>query len=212
MTNEMLAQRIATGEENLTVNLWAQIEKFVSWRASRFFYSYMDRCKALIIDTDDLYQVGYFAMLRAVEKFDAERGTKFITMFDFCLKTQFFRLAKMDHKGWEHNTVYACESLDEQISTAEGISLLDTIAAEDTELEAAEAESYWAIVLPALSNALTTLTDCQRKIITSVYYDGQTHEATAERYGIQRGSVNTIKRASLRKLRNNAELCAAYAC
>lgn len=35
---------------------------------------------------------------------------------------------------------------------------------------------------------------------------------TAERYGIQKGSVNTIKRASLRKLRNNAELCAAYAC
>lgn len=212
MTNEMLAQRIAAGEENLMADLWSQVEKFVSSRATRFFFSYTDRCKALMIDTDDLCQVGYFAMLRAIEKFDAERGTKFLTLFDFCLKTQFFRLAKMDYKGWKHNTVYACESLDEQISTSEDISLLDTIAAEDTELEAVEERMYWAVVLPTLADALTSLTDCQRKVITSVYYDGQTHEATAERYGIQKGSVNSIKRASLRKLRNNAELCAACAC
>ena len=58
MTNEELVQRIAAGDESYIAELWRQNEKFVRWRASRFFFSYEERCKSLVIDVDDLAQVG----------------------------------------------------------------------------------------------------------------------------------------------------------
>ena len=211
MTNEELVQCIIAGEEELTPELWNQIEKFVSWRAKRFFFAYQDRCKQLSIEFDDLYQDGYFAMLQAIEKFNPSRGAKFLTVFGFYLQRQFFTAAKMRSTGWQHNKVYACESLDAMLLTSEGINYLDTIPDKSNDLETVETEVYWAVVAPAINQALNTLTNRQREILTSIYYEGKTHAATGERYGISKGGVNSTIRRSLSKLRDNAELCAACA-
>lgn len=220
MTNEELALRIAAGEEDLIIDLWEQVEKFVNWQANRFFFGYQDRCKQLSIELDDLHQEGYFAMMNAIEKFDPARGTKFLTAFGYYLKKRFFRMAKMDYTGWKHNKVYASDSLDalnqncaEQCaSLCKSTCLLDSIAAEDDELEKVEAEVYWAVAIPAINKALDALTERQREILTSVYYEGYTREATAERFGISKGGVNTILRGGMKKLRDNTDLYAACAC
>jgi RNA polymerase sigma factor (sigma-70 family) len=212
MTNEELAIRIASGEDALVSELWDNVEKFINWRASRFYFAYESRCKSFMVEIDDLYQVGYFAMLKGVEKYDPARGTKFLTLLDFCLKTQFFALTKMNYKGWQNNTSYSCESLDALIPSAEDISFVDAVSYEDRELTKIDEQAYWDAVTPAIAQALTTLTDCQLKIVRSLYYDGNTHSATARKYGISKGAVGTISRASLRKLRNAPELQVAQVC
>ena len=212
MTNEELVMRIASGEKEYVAELWTQVEKFIRWRANRFYLAYEDRCKAMLIDVNDLTQESYFAMVKAVKKFDASRGTKFTTILDFYLRQSFFSLTKMNYEGWQHNTIYACKHLDAPANAYDDRPLAATISDTDDELEAVEHEVYMLIVLPALDAALSSLTACQRKVIDSLFYDGLTHEATANRFGMSKGSVNTIKRASLRKLRSNQALCAAYAC
>ncbi|MCI6760058.1 MAG: sigma-70 family RNA polymerase sigma factor [Clostridiales bacterium] len=212
MTHKELVERIAAGEESLIADLWSQVEKFVAWRANRFFYSYMERCQSLVIDTDDLIQVGYFALLQSVEKYDPVRGTKFLTAFEYYLKTQFFTLAKMRHTGWYKNPIHRCEHLDEAISNTEGLTLADTIASETDEIAETEHEAYLAAIQPVLDNVLQELTTRQLDIVTSIYCDGLTFEATAQKYQISKGGVSRIRSRAIHNLQSNAQLQAVYAC
>ncbi len=212
MTNEELAVRIAAGEDSLIVDLWAQVERYVKRRAISFFVVYQERCEKLGIEVEDLYQEGYFAVKRAADKFNPALEKQFITLLAYSLKTQFYRLAKMDNSGWAKNKVHDCISLDAPISTADNVSLAETLASEDSRLEEVEENAYWSVASPALNDALKALTDRQSQIITSLYYEGQTFEATAKRYGISRSAVEIYKKASLKKLRNNAKLRTACSC
>lgn len=212
MTNEELAVRIAAGEDDLSADLWGQVEKYVKRKAISFFLVYQERCEKLGIEVDDLCQEGYFAVKRAVEKFDPALEKQFIALLAYSLKTQFYRLAKMNSQGWAKNKVHDCISLDTPVSTADNVSLAETIMDEDSGLEKVEENAYWAVASPALNEALKALTDRQSQIIKALYYEGQTFEATAKRYGISRGAVEIYKKASLKKLRNNAKLRAACFC
>lgn len=211
MTNEELALRIVAGESDLSLDLWNQVEKFVHWQANRFYFGYQDRCKQLSIELDDLRQEGYLAMLTAVEKFDPARRTKFLTVFGYYLKKRFFTMAKMHYTGWQRNKVHRSASLDAMISENDKENLLDTIADERNELEEVDEAIYWATVLPSLTQAFATLTKRQQEILVSIYYEGNTHEATAKKFGISKGGVSTIARGGMNKLRNNAALLAACA-
>lgn len=208
MTNEELVQRIAAGDESYIPDLWVQVEKFVRWRANRFFFSYEDRCRSLLIDIDDLTQVGYFALLKSIETYDAGRGTKFLTVFEYQLKRQFFALAKMNYKGWEHNPIYKCTHLDAPLENADGLTLSDTLKEPTDKIAALEEYLYNESVQETIDEALTSLTERQREIITAIYFDTLTFDAAAKHFNISKGAVNTIVRAGRNKLRMNAQICA----
>lgn len=212
MTNEILVQRIAAGEDDLIEELWTQVSAFVRQQASRFYFAYHDRCQGMLIDQDDLIQVGYFALIKSIEKYQPERGTKFLTAFGYYLKTQFFTLAKMHYTGWRKNTVNACSHLEDRLGSENETRLADIIADDDDELAAIEEEMYQAAVQQVVTKALNDLTQRQLEVITSIYYEGETFEDTAKRYNISKGAVSSIRRASFQKLRRDAGVRAAWAC
>lgn len=210
MTNEELVQRIAAGDESYIAELWGQNEKFVRWRANRFFFSYEERCKSLAIDVDDLAQVGYFALLKSIESYDPDRGTKFLTAFEYQLKRQFFTLAKMHYTGWQRNTTHQCAHLEEPIANADGLTLADTIEDKTDEIGAIEERLYSESAQKAVSEALSVLTDRQSEVIMAVYFDGLTFEAAAQRFSVSKGAVNNIVRAGRTRLRNSMSLQALH--
>ena len=211
MTNEELVQRIAVGDESCIANLWSQVEKFVRWRASHFFFSYEERCKSLVIDVDDLSQVGYFALLKSIETYDPDRGTKFLTVFEYQLKRQFFTLAKMHYTGWQRNTTHQCAHLDEPIVNADGLTLADTIEDNADEIGAVEERLYSETAQKAVDEALLILSDRQSEVIRVIYFDGLTFEAAARRFNVSKGAINNIVRAGRAKLHSNVSLQALYA-
>lgn len=206
MTNEELVQRIAAGDEGYIAELWRQNEKFVRWRASRFFFSYEERCKSLVIDVDDLAQVGYFALLKSIKSYDPNRGTKFLTVFEYQLKRQFFTLAKMHYTGWQKNTTHQCAHLDEPITNADGLTLSDTIEDKSDEIGAVEERIYSETVQKSVHEALPVLTGRQLEAISAIYFDGLTFEMAAQRFGVSKGAVNNIVRAGRNKLSENVNL------
>ena len=206
MTNEELAQRITAGDESYIAELWRQNEKFVRWRASRFFFSYEERCKSLVIDVDDLAQVGYFALLKSIKSYDPNRGTKFLTVFEYQLKRQFFTLAKMHYTGWQKNTTHQCAHLDEPITNADGLTLSDTIEDKSDEIGAVEERLYSETVRKSVHEALPVLTGRQFEVISAIYFDGLTFEMTAQRFGVSKGAINNIVRAGRNKLSENVNL------
>ena len=208
MTNEELTLRIAAGELNLSTELWLQIEGYIRWQASRFLCLYEERCKAMVIDVDDLCQVGYFAMLKAIEKYDPSRETKFTTLLAHCLKSQFFRLAKMSHAGWEKNMVYACRSLSEPISEDGDITLGDSIATNDPGLAEVERTIYQESAKDVLVKSFEALTNRQEEVITALFFGQQTYAVVSQCLGISRGAVQVIKESGFKKLRKDVGLLA----
>lgn len=206
MTNEELVQRITAGDESHIAELWGQNEKFVRWRASRFFFSYEERCKSLVIDVDDLAQVGYFALLKSIKSYDPNRGTKFLTVFEYQLKRQFFTLAKMHYTGWQKNTTHQCAHLDEPITNADGLTLSDTIEDKSDEIGAVEERLYSETVQKSVHEAFPVLTGRQLEVISAIYFDGLTFEIAAQHFGVSKGAINNIVRAGRNKLSENVNL------
>ena len=85
MSNEELAIKIKEGNKEYIGQLWLQVEKYIS----AYIRKFISRTSNLQSFTDDLYQVSYFALLDAIDSFDADKGYKLLTYLQFPLKKAF---------------------------------------------------------------------------------------------------------------------------
>lgn len=201
MSNEEIAVRIQAGEIDLIEQLWAGVEKLIRREANRVSGATGGKCG---VDSDDLYQCGYLAMVAAVDTFNPENGS-FANWLTLYLKTAFaeatgHRTSK-DRMEPLNNSV----SLDKPLGDeAEGVSFGDIMPDPAATATFAEIEEkLWLEQLRgAMESVLAELPEEQSTVLRCRYYDGQTLAAAAEILGTTAEEVRKQERNGIKGLRH----------
>lgn len=216
MTNEELALKIQAGEVELMSELWLQVDKFVRLRAYNFAsgQAWSERCRAVGITQDDLYCVGYFALEPAVKSYDPEKGA-FITIFGYYLKRTFINEIGMHKSGgkWyeKPDAISSAVSLQETASTGkDGDELSLEAMIEDEQAQKPFDDIEDALYNQALHNDLEAALDGLRprdaQVIRDHYYNLLSPDEQAQKLGVSRSTVNSIRTRALLLLRKHARL------
>lgn len=162
MTNEELAIKIQQGETELIGVLWDQVHKFVRMMAKRRALFLEDT----VVDAEDLYQSGYFALLYAVKSFDPASGYSFITFLTRPLRSSFSEAAGCRTERQRKAQRWSHVSLD---ATVEGEGATLHAFVPDSSAENAFLEIERKELCRAVSQALEGLTDEQRSALVARY-------------------------------------------
>lgn len=195
MSNEDLVVAIQSGAVELIPTLWRQIERFVWTRANRVATAIGNRAD---LDTDDLYQCGFFAMLKAVDGFEPARGG-FISFISVHLKTEFSEATGL--RGRREPCVHAV-SLSQPIGEDEDGGELGDLTEDPTgraALAAVDRKIWREQLHTALEAVLSELPDYQAGLLRRRFYDGATLEAIAGETG---KPLQTVSAQILRALRS----------
>lgn len=206
MTNEELAIKIHAGQKEYIDPLWSNVENFIKCEANRFHHLYETRCQQVGAEIEDLVQVGFFALMKAVDAYKS--GYAFLTYLGYHLKNEFRALAKMRHLGWQNNTIYQAISLDNLIIEDADTCFIDMIADPDADrfvYEIAE-EEYQSQLKNAFAEVFPLLTDRQREVINGLYYRGLTYRELARELDVQPSSLNNSRIGAFNKLKNHEPL------
>lgn len=193
-------ERIRDGDDSLIPRLWEQVERFISMQARRYLRAVEERGRAPAFDVDDLVQEAYFAMLQAVDYFDAERGG-FLAILELCCKSAFAEVAGYRRGGQRSDALSRSISGDAPLSEDGDLTLLDTIPADGPAVEdAATMAMYQQQLHDALDRALAGLSTRQEVILRRRYYRGETQETIAADLDCTHANVSDQERAALRRL------------
>lgn len=131
-SNEKLAVSIQEGNGEALLTLWAQVRR-LAWK---FMPRWRTAAEAGGLTSEDLEQVIFVSLLRAVEAFDAGRGFRFSSFFTTSLRAEVFAAAGIRSEKRARDPLRAAVSLDVPLTDGEGdMTLADTIP--DPEAEAA---------------------------------------------------------------------------
>lgn len=211
MTNEELTMRIKAGETKLMDELWSQVNRFVYKQAYKFIRTYADRCRQLGLELEDLEQEGFLAIYEAVEGFDPERETTFLTYAGYHIKHRFFSVTKMNYTNWQNNAVRQASSLDEQAYTDNAeLAVVDTLAS-DEDVEASVVDKVYVEGFRRdLAGAVAELNESWREVLHAIYVQELRPAEVARMKGVTRAVVGRKHRRALETLRAN-EAIQAYA-
>lgn len=198
MTNEELAVLIKAGKRDYLPQLWEGVRRFVWKQAARWAGAVGSSSG---VTFEDLLQAGYLAMVDAVERFDPERGTSFLTIMGYTLKTEFTLAAGLRTMKDRKDPLRRSVSLDAPVNDEEdGDTLGDFIP---------DPQAYWAFEAvedmernKAVEKALQRLTERQRAVIRCRYWQELTQEQTAKALGISSSTVAHDENKALRILRH----------
>ena len=215
MTNEELAEAVKAGRDELITELWEQCEKFIRLQASHWAQAW--KGKRHDFDFDDFMQAGYFALLEAVEKWEAERGSSFIGFLNICLKTAFAEVAGCRTTAQMQDIMYKSARLECPLpgnqSADKEVTLADTIGGECEGIEALEDADYKSYIVKAVRECLATLPERQRQAIEGHYLRGMNYAAIAENFGISLSRAQQLAQKGMRQIRQSQDgkkLCRLY--
>ncbi len=200
----------------------------------------MDAGKGLIIHfaklfsgnhvTDDLIQVGYEGLLKAVKRYDPDHKASFVTYASHCI------MSEIRHELRAEKTFYCpvwivelqakiIKATDEYMKNNAEQPSVDDIAEmvnvkkegviqamragrvpyEDIDLEQIKSGSYHPFKLPledmvTVREAIRKLTEVQRKIIYYIFYRDMTQEQTAQRLNTNQRQVSRILKKAIDKI------------
>lgn len=203
MSNEELAVRIQAGEATVYSVLWEQVKGFVCNAAYRFYNHYTERCNAHGVDSSDLVQAGYFALVDCVNAYDPQTGYKLLSFIKYPLMNRFQETLGIRTTKGKAEPLNKCISLDME-TTEDGNTLVEIIP--DQHAGEMFEESEHALYTEQLHRKLEevmsrALTPEQKQVINWRYYGGLSLDRAGERAGKSRERIRQIERASLRVLR-----------
>ena len=221
--NNMLAQLARRGNEAALAQLW-EINRPV---LRTMFWRWYDRNRSIAdaagLTLEDFEQEGFFAVKRAAEYHDPEKGS-FLTALQYFVKHQIQAATIGGHGRYmtteEGKTVRlpadplsSASSLDEQLpSDDDDRSLADVVADpaavqafEDTE-EALYLEQLRAI----LDKALAMLPEQQREVVRGRFFEKLTLKQAGECVGVSASRAAQLEAYGLRAMRRNASLRRFY--
>lgn len=205
MTNEELAIKIQAGETSFLNDLWSQVERFVRLKAYSYSYKYESLCAQAGVTIEDIYQAGFFALLKAVEAYKPNEEIPLLGYFKYPLANEFGKLTGL--RSRKQITLNSALSL-ESTKDGDAPALFDSIADESSEndLEDVIDEEYRLSLRKALDQAIDSLSQKQAYIIRGQFFDDLTKSVLAERLKISQGRINTLQNDAFRALRKRAEL------
>ena len=206
MSNEELVAVIQAGAPERMGELWQQVERLVSWKASRVMTALNGRGG---VEFDDLYQSGYPAMVAAVDSYKPEHGL-FSTWFMLHLKTAFAEATGYRSNRQQRDPIHNAVSLDTPLTDdADSSDLMDIVAdpAGAGRMEAVEEAIYRQQLHDALEAALEAIPEECSTVLRQRYYEERTLSDLAEVQGVSMEIVRKKERDALRRLRNPKTAC-----
>lgn len=195
MSNEELAIRAKSGDADAILLLWNAVERFVIVMAEK--YSIANEKAA---ETEDLISAGYLAVCKAVEYFNAERGTAFLTLLGYCLKGAFAEASGI--RSTKRDALLYCDSLNTPAfqgdsDSGEQLDYIEDDAAEQpyNDIEQADFMQYTRSVIAA---ALETLEPMQRALLIDKYINNKSWKYCVSKYefGSRSAASDAAERAA----------------
>ena len=215
MTNEELVQKIKEGQPNLINDLWTQIERFVRSYTIKLYNTWYDRCQSMGLEPDDLYQASALVLNSAIKYFSLDKGTKFLTVYTYFLRTQFYKEIKVNHSGNKCYIRPICDlSLDEPIYNDSDITLSALLVDDTAEYAYTSYEDYEFNnqLHSQLKLAMQVLNENEVLVIDKYYNSKMRMSDIARLLNITRTHVYTIHRRALNKLKLSNTLNLFYEC
>ena len=221
--NNMLAQLARRGTEAALAQLW-EITRPV---LHTMFWRWYDRNRSIAdaagLTLEDFEQEGFFAVKRAAEYHDPEKGA-FLTALQYSVKHQIREATIGGHGRYmtteEGKTVRipadplsSASSLDEQLpSDDDDRSIADMVAdpAAVQEFESLEKSLYLETLRPVLDKALAMLPEQQREVVRGRFFEKLTLKQAGECVGVSASRAAQLEYYGLRAMRRNASLRRFY--
>ncbi|MBQ3378521.1 MAG: RNA polymerase sporulation sigma factor SigK [Clostridia bacterium] len=151
-------------------------------------------------ESEDLISIGTIGLIKAVNTFDADKGSRFATYASRCIDNEILMHLRSSKR-------LSCEvSLYEPIesdSDGNALAIMDVLKTEDTVSDEVALKIQTERLLECINSVLNTR---ERKIIKSRYglYGMRplTQMEAADRLGISRSYVSRIEKKALEKLRD----------
>lgn len=200
MTNEQLVTLIQSGNRDLLPVLWEQTEKLIKMLIMRFI---KNKRLPNSIDSEDLLQCGYFALLRAVKAYKPDERYKFNSYLEFhirnVIRDELIHLGRIQEFSY-NKTV---SGLDDEI---ELIELMEDENAEESIYTHSELSDTQRIVIEALEELPPNI----KEVIYLHYFKGLNYGDIATLNGYSTSYANSLGRNGLRLLRKNRQLRKVY--
>jgi len=207
LSNEELAIKIKESDPSLVhdyINiLWNRVEKFVRLQVYKFYTKNIDRCAAIGITEDDLYQECYLTIYKAVEQYDLAKGFKFLTHMGYYIKNCLRDVSKLKSATEKYFVVSldASNPNDDEdnrtllglIPDPDGEKRIDDIAEQD----------YISKRRTDLDTAASSLSVEQANVINLRYYNDLTIAETAERLKVPDAKISHLQKKALKTLSVN---------
>lgn len=199
MTNEELAIEIQNGKTEYYPVLWDQVERFIKKMAN-------ERMRVLPKDVDvefdELYDSGFFAVVRAVKYFKPEKDYTFLTCLGNTLKTAFSEVTGIRTAKGRNDPLRYALSFDAPVANdKETITLADVIADDTDFVEESAQKANRKAMRKALDAALDKLPPKEAEVIRLQYYSGHSVEQTAEAMGLDQTQVTSLRHSAMSRLR-----------
>lgn len=179
MSNEQLVSMIQGGERDKLVELWAQVERFVTQQANR---------RLVLsgglggVELEDLCNAGYLALVAAVDTYDPLAGMSFIGWLTFHLRTAFAEAGGYRSRKQARDPLHRAGSLDVPMGEEEdGATLGELVPDPGAEAAMADADRLEDLrrLHAALEAAIVTLPPDLQAAIRGRYYRGEVVNANA---------------------------------
>lgn len=154
---------------------------------------------------DDLVSIGTVGLIKAIDTFNIENGTKFATYASKCLQNEILMYFRSQKKL--SNEVSINETIDTD-KDGNPLTFSDIICCEDTIAEDIESKMYTSKAFDIIRNSLTPR---ERRIIVLRYGLNNekplTQRQIAELLKISRSYVSRIEKAAIDKIRTEFKRC-----
>ena len=188
LTNEELVSLIRQGDDGYLPQLWDQVRRFIAKQAGAFMLRYTNAHGYANFDIDDLIDEAYFGMLKAVKRYDPEKG-KFLTLLGLYIKTSFASVAGAQKR----DAADYAKSLDAALAADESgkTSLYDLISLDDLDASITDESSinarvesvYTHELRMALERALRRLPKSEAHALRLNYFFGINYSNQAAQRG-----------------------------
>ena len=206
MTNEELVQAIRAGDASKVEELWVSVKGFI-WQQARSYYLNGQQERA-DVELEDFVQVGYFAMIYAIERYDLQSGYKFMTYLGYALQNEFNDLGQNRTCRQKGNAALNPVSLDQPIQRQEAntITLLDTVPDSHDMSEEAESRVFVQQMHRDIETALQGLPERTAEAIKRKYMQGQTLQEIGNAMHCSPERARATIAKGIRSLRRNRTL------
>ena len=205
------AAQKATGKERraLLLDLWERVKGILYLKARRFWNNHRQSCKARGVELLDVESIAWEVFTDAVNAWTPESGRNFTAFLDYPFRNRIAELLNIRTERGRREPLNYAESLNRPLDTddSDGASLLDVVDDPDADfiddlLDGLDAEQE----AKAVREAVESLPEQLREVITRHYFDGQTLTEIAAAAGVSLTRIGQRRADALRKLRQNKRL------
>lgn len=207
MTEKQLIGCAKNGDKAARVELWEHNRGILYTMLKQLYDRYKDRAARQGVTFEDVQQIGYFAVVSAVNGFDPGAGVKFSSYLFYHVKNEFFTLLGLRTERQRRDLMADAQRIEEILpGTEENITVGDAIPDQkaEEELEAVCERAYNAELRRALDTQLGEIDPLEAEVIRSRYYNGKELPQIAEELGVSVKQAKQLNAGGMRKLRGKA--------